>query len=350
MNERIAILRALQLGDMLCAVPVFRAVRVAHPHAQITLIGLPWARSFAERLSGYLDDFIEFPGFPGLPERAVVPEDVVRFLHAAQARRFDLVLQLHGSGSHINECVQLLGARRSAGFHDAGDVIPDPIRFIPWPVKGTETHRLMRILDAIGVEAQGDTTEFPVTDTDRAELRASHEVARLEGRTYCIVHPGARFPSRRWSPARFAAVADALAAEGMVVVLTGVADEAPVVAEVRALMRTSCVDLTGRLSLGALAALLDGARLVISNDTGISHLASAVGAPSVVIASGSDVERWAPADPWRHLVLWHEVGCRPCMHRECPFGHECAAGVSVDDVMDAAFAVLQRAGGLQHVA
>jgi ADP-heptose:LPS heptosyltransferase len=74
----------------------------------------------------------------------------------------------------------------------------------------------------------------------------------------------------------------------------------------------------------------------------MSHVAAAVGAPSVVIASGSDVGRWAPHDISRHRVLWHDVPCRPCMHLACPTGHECANGVAVADVLAAADAMLER--------
>src|SRR5215468_5686130 len=68
-RKNIVILRALQLGDLLCSVPAFRALRAAFPNANITLVGLPWAVMFVERFSAYLNDFVEFPGFPGFPEQ-----------------------------------------------------------------------------------------------------------------------------------------------------------------------------------------------------------------------------------------------------------------------------------------
>lgn len=348
---RIAVVRALQLGDMLCAVPALRAIRAAWPEAHITLVGLPWAKEFAARFSRYLDAFIEFPGFPGLPEQQSSPRRIVEFLRDVQDGQFDLAVQLHGSGSHVNELVALMGARRTAGFYRAGDFIPEPGSFVPWPAAGLEPHRLLRIVDALGIAPQGDALEFPVMDADRGELDRVPELRALMsgGRPYCLVHPGARMRSRRWLASRFAAVADALVHAGAEVILTGVQDEAPLAAAVRHAMSTRrrCTDLTGRLSLGALAALLADARVLVCNDTGVSHIAAALGTPSVVVASGSDVRRWAPADAGRHRVLWHDVPCRPCMHADCPTGHECAAGVGEREVADAALALF---AGSRHEA
>jgi ADP-heptose:LPS heptosyltransferase len=167
---RVAVVRALQLGDMLCAAPALRSLRAALPKARITLIGLPWAREFVARYSDYLDDFLEFPGFPGIPEQSFEPDRTVAFL-AQHSKRFDLAIQLHGSGPNINPFTQLLGARRTAGFYLPGDTCPDAASFLPWPEQGHEIQRLSSLICFLGAPDCGDKLEFPLSPEDWAEAQ-----------------------------------------------------------------------------------------------------------------------------------------------------------------------------------
>ena len=354
--RRIAVFRALQLGDLLVSVPALRALKHGLPGARLTLIGLPWAATFVARFAHLLDDFLEFPGHPALPERACDLARWPEFLRRAQAARFDMAVQLHGSGGTVNALLGLLGARATAGFHEPDGDGADQPGFLPWPAADHEIHKCLRLTRHLGLPPAGEHLEFPLHAADHAALHAALRVAsdnvasdnspgagggisRATGdgalpRPYAVVHAGAQLASRRWPAGRFAQVADWLATRGLRVVLTGTVGEAPltraVCAGLGASARERTLDLTGRTDLGALAALIDGARLVVCNDTGVSHLAAALGTPSVVVASGSDPGRWAPLDHGRHRVLAHWTDCRPCAHAACPFpGHPCAAGVPV---------------------
>ncbi|MDB5817449.1 MAG: ADP-heptose--lipooligosaccharide heptosyltransferase [Rhizobacter sp.] len=332
--QRIGVFRALVLGDLLCAVPALSALRHAYPDAEITLIGLKSAQALVQRLS-CVDRFIAFPGYPGLPEvtpdLAALPE----FFTRMQAEQFDLLVQLHGSGSVVNGIVAACGPRHSAGFVEtagSGTWSVEPANYAAWPQSGHEIERLLAVTDHLGIERQGLDLEFPVTAADRDELADiwpdAYGVA-----PYVCVHAGAQLRSRRWMPERFAAVADRLAANGYTVVLTGTAGEAEVVARVEAAMTAPAVNLAGRTSLWTLGALIECAQLLVSNDTGVSHIASALRTRSVVISSGADVSRWAPLDRELHRVLWRDVACRPCGHAQCPTAHECATGVTADEVL-----------------
>ena len=326
---KIAVLRALQLGDLLCVVPALRALKAEYPAARITLIGLPWARAFAARFRRYLYDFIEFPGFPGLAERACDSAQLPRFFDEVKRRKYDLAIQMHGSGEVTNPLAVLLGARHTAGFYRLGRFCPDMERYVDWRDSEHEVLRYLRLLARLGIPAQGSALEFPLYEEDWREWTAWG----LERDSYAVVHPGSQLPSRRWPPERFAQVADALADEGLQVVLTGTQAESSITGAVKACMRTAPLDLTSLTTLGGVAALVARARMVVANDTGISHIAAALKAPSVIIASGSDPQRWAPLDRQLHRVLSHDIECRPCAHPTCPIGHPCALGVSAERVI-----------------
>ncbi len=309
--RRVAVLRALRLGDLLCAVPAFRALRSAWPDAEIVLIGLPWARGFVGRFAAYLDGFREFPGYPGLPERAPEIGRIPGFLAEIQAERFDLAIQLHGSGPVVNPLVALLGARRAAGFFLSGDYRLDPDLSLPWPDHGLEIRRLLALVEFLGARPRGEHLEFPLHAADRAALAAIDGAGDLGPRAYACLHPGASVPERRWPARHFAAVADALAARGLRVALTGTAAEAGLTREVARAMQAPSLDLAGRTDLGALAALIDGARLLVSNDTGVSHVAAALKVPSVIVSTGDNPARWAPIDADLHRVLCDPAGVSP---------------------------------------
>ena len=301
--ERIGVFRALQLGDMLCAVPALRALRRAYPSAEITLIGLPWAVEFAERFEHYIDDMLVFPGWPGLPERAIDFANVPPFLEAAQRRNFDLVVQMHGDGRVTNAVAALLGAKRIVGACANDASRPDNGCFAPYPDWMPERGRPLAALDPLGIQAASHDLEFPLLSRDREEL---NQLFQPRGNSDVVVlHPGARSPTRRWPAVYFAAVGDALAEQGLQVVVTGSGEERDLCDEMAASMRSSPTILAGETTLGALAALVDSASLVVCNDTGISHLADALKTPSVVLFTGSDAGRWAPHDVARHRAVVH---------------------------------------------
>jgi ADP-heptose:LPS heptosyltransferase len=157
-----------------------------------------------------------------------------------------------------------------------------------------------------------------------------------DGRPWCVLHPGSTAASRRYPPELYAEVTRRLVAEhGWSVVLTGSSDERPLVGEIAARAGVPVHDLAGLLDLAELAATIGSAPVLITNNTGPSHVAAAVGTPVVCLYALTNLQH----TPWQvpSRVLSHDVPCRWCYQSTCPEGHHaCLRQVPPQAVVTAA--------------
>lgn len=326
------------LGDLLCTVPAVRALRAHRPDLHVALATWPETAGVVGRMGAWVDELVPFPGVEGIPER---PPDGTFEQWAAEVadRRFDLALQVYGDNPAANLVTAATGARTVGGFAPTrGGLDLDPALHLPYPHALHEVERHLRLLEHLGLPPGASRAlEWPVTADDDAEAAA----LGLPSDGYVVLHPGATSASRRWPVERFAEVGDALTADGLRVAVGGVPSERATTAALVAALSCDAVDLTGRTSLGAYAALLRDAAVVVANDTGTAHLTAAVGGRVVTVFLSGDPVRWRHGTDLQ-LVVREDVGCNPCPHLVCPIDFRCATRVSAARVLGAARAMTGR--------
>lgn len=234
-------------------------------------------------------------------------------------------MNLHGRGPESHARLDALGPRRRVGHAapgwDGPEWVDDPAR--------PERHRWCDLLAATGL-------------VDPATARAHADDLGLPGRRAVpggpvVVHPGAAYGSKRWPVARFAVCAAALQARGHPVVVTGGPTECALTAEVvaRAGLPPDA-DLGGRTDLTGLLDLVAAAALVIAGDTGISHVATAFGTPSVTLFGPVPPTRWGPPPGGPHVVLGDDAARRGARFADDP--DPALLAVTPDEVLAAALA------------
>lgn len=140
-------------------------------------------------------------------------------------------------------------------------------------------------------------------------------------RKVAVLCPGAEYgPAKRWPTAHFAALARALAGRGLAVWLIGSDKDKPVADEIAARQEDTVLNLCGRTDLGAAIDLMSLAGVVVSNDSGLMHVASALGRPLVAIYGSSSADHTPPLNPGARIVKL-DIECSPCFARTCPLGH-----------------------------
>ena len=306
----IAVLRANAVGDYVMSLPALQALRAAYPDAHVVLVGAPWHATFLPGRPGPVDEVVVLPAVPGMG--GMQPDAPTGGLGEAladlRARKLDLAVQLHGGGAQSNPLVREFGAHHAVGLRAPG--APELDRCVPYRYYQSEVARYLEVVALVGASPVGEV-QLAVTDADRDE---AHRMLRRSGlgalaggfestAPLVAVHPGAADERRRWPVERFAALADALVADGARVAVTGSAGEAGLVDAVVSLATGPVTGLAGVLGLGGLAGLYSRCALVVSNDTGPRHLAQAVGAPTLGLFWCGNAINAAPATRSRHRVL-----------------------------------------------
>lgn len=263
-------LRALGLGDLLTAVPALKAMQSALPQHRLLLATSSWLAPVVALLPGQ----VQLLPAEGLS--APLP-----LVHGS----VDVVANLHGSGRQSRAIVDALGARITVTHALAGEAGTSWLPQLP------ERERWVRLLAQAGMPG----------DPDDVVIEVPPEPPQVRGTA--VVHVGAAFGSRRWPIDRFAAVARALQDGGVPVVFSGGAEDAGRARRAAALAGLPGERVVaGRQPLGAFAALVAAARVVVSADTGAAHLASAFGIPSVVLFGPASPQQWGPP-PGPHIAL-----------------------------------------------
>jgi ADP-heptose:LPS heptosyltransferase len=277
----ILALRALGVGDLVTAVPALRGLRTAFPEQALVLAAPAWLTPLVELIGG-IDHVV--------PTTGLDPDTT---LPAAA-----IAVNLHGRGPESHRLLRASGPGSLWAFRSAEAGHRDGPS---WDEDEHEVHRWCRLLRHHGV---------PADETDLALAVPAIPVPP----DVTIIHPGAKSPARRWPAARFAAVARHLDAAGHRVLVTGSSAERDLALRVAAAagLDAAAAPVTG---LAELAGLVAHARLVISGDTGIAHLATAYRVPSVVLFGPVSPSRWGPPDRPYHRALWRgtrsEPGDRP---------------------------------------
>jgi len=281
----VLVLRALGLGDGLAGVAALRGLRRMAPASWLVLAAPAGIGGFLRR-RGVVDEVLDTADLDALTPALWASRGGTTL----EVTPPDVAVDLHGRGPASHRLLQALHPGRLIAWHcPAAGYLDGPEHRLD----EQEVDRWCRLVTAAGGPCS--PADLLVDPTD---LRPPVVTGR-----YAVLHPGAASGCRRWPAQRFAEVGVALAADGWHVVVTGSGGER---ALTRSVTPAGGTDLAGTLDLDTLASVVAHAGLVVCGDTGVAHLATAYGTPSVVLFGPTPPRWWGPAvDAGLHRVLWH---------------------------------------------
>lgn len=354
--QKIAVLKAGALGDLIVALPAIEAIRIAYPKAEIVLLGRLWHKYFLSDKRTSIDRVVVVPPTSGIVDEGNIDNEMqYRFFDTMQNEAFDIAINFQGRGVAANPFIHQLKARLTVGLSSPGAMPLD--RSIPYYYYQSEVIRNLEVAALIGAKPESLSPEVKVISNDKIEADAVMKQLGISD-DFVVLHSCAMDFRRMWPLEKFASLADKLAQQGFQVVFTGSAADDPKVQCIIDQMQYPAINTCGKLSLNGLVGLLAKCALVISSDTGPLHLARAIRVKTVGIYWAPNLINWGPLSRTIHrpVVSW-DMECPACrVVPNNPFPYEpqtsgCrhefsfVRNVDVDEVLEAAMDLLKEKCG-----
>ncbi len=340
--RRIVLVRPCCIGDVVMATAALSALRQVFPAAHITWAVGPWSARAIEHHPA-LDALLELGA--DMPLRN--PALLLKFVSRLRAGNFELAVSLVRSPL-MGLAIYLAGIPVRAGLDSDGRGFAYNLRArIDPAARQHESEIYLKVISAIASESVHAYANLPLTEAAQAAVRARLAGAGI-GRPFIVAHPGggsnpgAALASKRYPPAQLAAILNRLAdATGSALILLGGAGDAGLIQQVERGLTARSVSLVGALDFQQIGALAAQALLYIGNDSGLTHLAAASGARTVMLMGPTDPQRYAPYTP-DHLALWQPVdlvagGADKASRHSWDWAR---AGISVDEAVTQILAYL----------
>jgi heptosyltransferase-2 len=322
-TEHIVVRTPNWLGDTVMALPMLAALRRASGPARITLIGR-WAPLLAGQ--GVGDVLLGYPR-PFAARR--------RLARALAADRPDVVLLLPSSLESALAAARWRARRRVGYATDGRSVLLTDAMALPAP-RQHQVDEYAALLSLLGVDGAGAAPEWKLPESPAADAEVDGLLAGagLDATASLVgLHLGAAFGSSKlWPPEAFGRLARELASSGLCPVLLGTGEDAATAATVARAAGTPLASLVGRDRPAILARLLARLRCLVSGDTGVAHLAAAVGVATVTLFGPTDRRLTAPRGRGARSLA-RAVPCAPCFLPTCPIDHVCLTRLDPEAVL-----------------
>lgn len=315
----ILLVRTDRIGELLLTTPAFCSVRESFPGAKITLVVRPSSAAVVEG-NPCVDSIVKVDPDSDLDSLS----KRLRFVHFLAGSGFDMAI-IFNPNKLFNIAAFLAGIPMRVGYdRKLGFLLTDAIEDRKYLCERHEVEYNLDLVRAAGAGNLSNRLYFPLAEEDEQSAERISRDTGIAGRAFVAVHAGTSNPDKLWPTDRFALVCDKMIdGFGVKIVLVGGEEERRTAGEVKAKMRNTAIDFTGRLTLKEFGAFLKKSSFLLSCDSGPVHVAVAVGTPVVAIFGesrpGGSSKRWGPYGPGNIIV-----------------GRPRVTDITVDDVFKAA--------------